>query len=77
MPTKIKLKGPGLSDPQWSSATAKPGEQVRAGQPLMTLHTDTPERFERALEALEGGWSIGDDGTAPDLLPLIIDRIAR
>ena len=56
---------------------AKPGEQVRAGQPLMTLHTDTPERFERALEALEGGWSIGDDGTAPDLLPLIIDRIAR
>jgi hypothetical protein len=26
--TKIKLKGPGLSDPQWSSATAKPGEQV-------------------------------------------------
>ncbi|WP_082481285.1 thymidine phosphorylase, partial [Aeromicrobium sp. Leaf245] len=33
---------------------AKPGDEVRAGAPLMTLHTDTPERFERALEALEG-----------------------
>ena len=27
---------------------AKPGDRVRAGQPLITLHTDTPERFERA-----------------------------
>ncbi len=28
---------------------AKPGDTVRAGQPLLTLHTDTPERFDRAL----------------------------
>jgi thymidine phosphorylase len=33
---------------------AKPGEPVRAGQPLMTLLTDTPERFARAREVLEG-----------------------
>ncbi|WP_454295946.1 thymidine phosphorylase [Salana multivorans] len=31
---------------------AKPGDTVRAGEPLMTLWTDTPERFERALESL-------------------------
>ena len=40
----------------------------------MTLHTDTPEKFERALEALDGGWSIGD--TAPEPTPLVLDRIA-
>ncbi|GAA1749708.1 thymidine phosphorylase [Kocuria aegyptia] len=33
---------------------AKPGDTVRAGQPLLTLRTDTPERFARAREALEG-----------------------
>jgi thymidine phosphorylase len=27
---------------------AKPGDTVRAGQPLLELHTDTPERFARA-----------------------------
>ncbi len=27
---------------------AVPGERVHAGQKLLTLHTDTPERFERA-----------------------------
>ncbi|MDU0349400.1 thymidine phosphorylase [Actinomyces sp. MRS3W] len=31
---------------------AKPGDTVRAGEPLLTLHTATPERFERAREAL-------------------------
>ena len=34
---------------------AKPGDEVRAGQPLLTLHTATPERFTRAREALAGG----------------------
>ncbi len=33
---------------------AKPGDTVTAGQPLLTLHTDTPERFEYALESVEG-----------------------
>ncbi|MTB88765.1 thymidine phosphorylase [Aeromicrobium senzhongii] len=53
---------------------AKPGDTVRAGQPLLTLHTDTPERFERAHEALEGAWSIGD--SAVPTTPLVIDRIS-
>jgi thymidine phosphorylase len=53
---------------------AKPGMQVRAGQPLITLHTDTPERFARACEALEGAYTIGD--SAPDDRQLILDRIA-
>ncbi|WP_419703844.1 thymidine phosphorylase [Promicromonospora sp. NFX87] len=40
----------------------KPGETVAAGQPLFTLHTDTPERFGRAREALEGGWTVEPEG---------------
>ena len=55
---------------------AKPGEVVRAGAPLLTLHTDTPERFPLALQALEGGWSVAPEGTFVERLPLVIDRIA-
>ncbi len=55
---------------------AKPGATVRGGDPLMTLHTDTPERFERALAALEGGYTIAPEGSRPDLPPIVIDRIA-
>ena len=33
---------------------AKPGDAVRAGQPLLTLHTADPERFARARRALDG-----------------------
>ena len=44
---------------------AKPGERVVRGQPLLTLHTQTPERFERARQALSGAIAIGPD--APDL----------
>lgn len=56
---------------------AKPGDEVRAGAPLMTLHTDTPERFERALEALEGAVRVeatasGVGGASADV---VIDRI--
>ena len=52
---------------------AKPGARVRAGEPLITLHTDTPERFVRAREALAGAYTIG--GAAPLERPLIIDRV--
>ena len=55
---------------------AKPGAVLRAGDPLMTLHTDTPERFDRAVEALEGSYFIAPEGSRPDLLPLVIDRIS-
>jgi thymidine phosphorylase len=52
---------------------AKPGDAVTAGQPLMTLHTDTPERFERAEAALEGGFDIGTSAMQP--ITVVIDRI--
>ena len=53
---------------------AKPGDRVGAGQPLFTLHSDTPERFDRALTALEDGWDITD--TPLERVPLIIERLA-
>ncbi|MEU7989775.1 thymidine phosphorylase [Streptosporangium canum] len=53
---------------------AKPGDLVREGQPLMTLHADETSRFERALAALEGAYVIGETAD-PGLLPLVIDRI--
>jgi thymidine phosphorylase len=55
---------------------AKPGDEVSAGQPLLTLHTDEPERFERALAALDGGVVISTEG-GYDPVPLIIDRVAE
>jgi thymidine phosphorylase len=54
---------------------AKPGAYVRGGDPLLTLHTDDAELFDRALDALEGAYFIAPDGSRPDLLPLVIDRI--
>ena len=54
---------------------AKPGEQVRAGQPLLTLHTDDADRIERALASLEGGVEIAESASyTPG--PLVIDRVA-
>ncbi|MEO6142630.1 MAG: thymidine phosphorylase [Dermatophilaceae bacterium] len=55
---------------------AKPGAVLRAGDRLMTLHTDTPERFDRAVQSLEGAYFIAPEGSRPDLLPLVIDRIS-
>ncbi len=52
---------------------AKPGDEVREGEPLLELHADDPARFERALAALEGGYDIGG---APAAAPLVLDRIA-
>ena len=56
---------------QWH---ARPGDSVRAGDPLLTLHTDTPERFDRALGALDGAFDIAALDVT-DRLPLLIDRI--
>jgi thymidine phosphorylase len=56
---------------------AKPGESIKAGAPLFTLHTDTPAAFVRAQEALIDSVTIGDlpiNGKV-DRLPLIIERI--
>ena len=55
---------------------AKPGDAITAGQPLFTLSADEPERFARALEALEGSYRVGDAGEpVQDGGPLIADRI--
>ncbi|MDP9862889.1 MULTISPECIES: thymidine phosphorylase [Streptosporangium] len=53
---------------------ARPGDLVRQGQPLMTLHADETSRFERALAALEGAYAVGETAD-PGLLPLVIDRV--
>ncbi|MFC6422620.1 thymidine phosphorylase [Ornithinimicrobium tianjinense] len=55
---------------------AKPGDPVRAGQPLLTLHTDEPDRFARALEALEGGYAVGSASEVEAPAQVVIDRIA-
>ncbi|WP_030241569.1 thymidine phosphorylase [Streptomyces sp. NRRL S-350] len=55
---------------------AKPGDTVVAGQPLLTLHTDTPERYEYAIEALAGGVTVAPEGTAFTPNPIVLDRIA-
>lgn len=51
---------------------AKPGDTVTEGQPLMTLMTDTPERFDRALQSLEGAWDINGQLSETSI---ILDRI--
>ena len=52
---------------------AKPGDPVRRGQPLMTLHSDDEPRFARARDALAGAWTIG--GVEPAVVPVILERI--
>jgi thymidine phosphorylase len=52
---------------------ARPGDTVTEGQPLLTLHTDEPERFDRALASLDGGFDIAETTYHPT--PLILDRI--
>ena len=53
---------------------ARPGDEVAEGQPLFTLLTDEPERFDRALASLEGGYDIGDgSGYTPG--EIVLDRI--
>ncbi|MBT3156109.1 thymidine phosphorylase [Streptomyces sp. CHA1] len=55
---------------------AKPGDTVTEGAPLLTLHTDTDERFAGALDALGSAWDIAAPGTTVDIPPIVLDRIA-
>jgi thymidine phosphorylase len=55
---------------------AKPGDRVTEGQPLLTLHTDDQGRFDRAMEGLDAGIDIEDEGTSYTPTPLVIDRVA-
>lgn len=50
----------------------RPGDEVIAGQPLATLLTDTPEAIDRAREALDGAFTIGEEFTAS---PLVVGTI--
>jgi thymidine phosphorylase len=54
---------------------ARPGDTVVAGEPLLTLLTDEPERFDRALAALEGAYVIAPDGSSYSPPPLVIERV--
>ncbi len=54
---------------------ARPGDAVTQGQPLLTLHTDEADRFERALASLEGGIEVGDVAHAPG--PLVLGRVEQ
>ncbi len=54
---------------------AKPGDDVSKGQPLLSLHTDEPERFERAVAALQGAVEITSGDPAYDPTPLVLDRV--
>lgn len=38
---------------------AKPGQNIRSGESLMTLHTSDPTRIDAALSALEGCYRVG------------------
>jgi len=50
------------------------GDPITAGQPLFTLHTDTPERFGRALQAIAGAAEIGASPVASS--PIVLERIS-
>ena len=54
---------------------AVPGDRVRAGQVVLTLHTDDEDRIPAALADLAGGWQVRLDGTDVERLPLVIGQI--
>lgn len=54
---------------------AKPGDQIKEGDLLFTLHTDEADRFDRAKEALVSAVSISASEESVKRLPLIITRI--
>ena len=52
---------------------AKPGDSIKKGAPLFTLHTDEPARFDRAESALAGAVKIGTK--LESRLPLLVQKI--
>jgi thymidine phosphorylase len=50
---------------------AKPGDQVREGQPLVELRADDPERFRGALAALSSAIEVSDQPPPPLPSPVI------
>ncbi|WP_328606349.1 thymidine phosphorylase [Amycolatopsis sp. NBC_00345] len=64
-------------DPVQASAgilcLAKPGDRVSAGDPLLELHTDTPDAVPSALAALEGAYTVAD--SAPGVGPIVLETV--
>jgi thymidine phosphorylase len=54
---------------------AKPGDLVTKDQKILTLHTDEVSRFDRAIDALAGGFLIGEKSDEVKRLPLVVERI--
>lgn len=52
--------------------TARPGDAVRAGEPIASIHARSDEAAARAAAALTAAIEIGDEGTA---LPLVSHRV--
>ena len=50
---------------------AKPGDQVRQGQPLLELRADDPERFGPALAALAAAATVSEQPPPPPPSPVI------
>jgi thymidine phosphorylase len=55
---------------------AKPGDQVRQGQPLVELRADDPERFGRAVAALAGAVTIAPTPPPAAALSPVLERIS-
>lgn len=54
---------------------AKPGDRVDKGDPLLELHTDSPEAIPSALAALTGAFSFADNEISPE--PLVLGSVRR
>jgi thymidine phosphorylase len=54
----------------WS---VRPGERVTAGQPVVELHTEEPDRLDAARTLIEAALEIGEEAPAPR--PLVLERI--
>lgn len=53
------------------------GQKVTKGTPLFTLHSEDTDRFERALESLNQGWSIApsEEGVPTPRQSVVIEKI--
>lgn len=52
---------------------AKPGDTVSAGEPLLELHTDTPDAVDGALASLDGAYEVADE--MRERSPLVLEVI--
>ncbi|MGH8890276.1 MAG: thymidine phosphorylase [Acidothermaceae bacterium] len=55
---------------------AKPGDLVRSGDPLLTLHTDDESRIASAIDALDGGYLVEPSEADFHAAPQVIERVS-